>query len=168
MYWMQYKSEKNRTEPNELAELKHSKSLTQITSYAHWYILVFACSNLYQNIYSSHSKFKKNWAKWAKWARILKNILTDEQLCSLTCFLVFAGSDKYQNIYSFFRLKIRRKDWTKWAKWAKILKSILNDEQLHSETCFLVFACSNKHQYTSLLILHKIVKNRKKFCLNFS
>ena len=31
-----------------------------------------------------------------------------------------------------------------------------------SGTCFFVFACSNKHQYTSLLILHKIIKNRKK------
>ena len=38
-----------------------------------------------------------------------KNILTDEQLCSLTRFLVFARSDKYQNIYSFFQFKIRKK-----------------------------------------------------------
>ena len=29
-----------------------------------------------------------------------KNTLTDEQLCSLTCFLVFAGSNMNQNIYS--------------------------------------------------------------------
>ena len=29
------KSKKNRTEPNEVDELKYSKSLTQMTSYAH-------------------------------------------------------------------------------------------------------------------------------------
>ena len=75
---------------NELAEQKHSKSLTQMTTYAHWHVFVFVCLNKYQNIYLSHWKFLKNWAKWAKWARLLKNSLTDEQLCSLTCFLVFA------------------------------------------------------------------------------
>ena len=46
-------------DPNELDELKYSKSLTQMTSYAHRYVLVFACSDTYQNIYSSHLKFKK-------------------------------------------------------------------------------------------------------------
>ena len=109
MYWMHWKSEKNRTEPNELDELKYSKSLTQMTSCACWNVLLFTCSDTYQNIYISHLKFqkKKDWAKWAKWARILKNTLTDEQLCSLTCFLVFACSDKYQNIYFFSRFKIR-------------------------------------------------------------
>ena len=122
----------------------------------------------YSFTYCIWNQKKKDWAKWAKWARILKNTLTDEQLCSLTCFLVFACSDKYQNIYSFFRFEIRKKNWAKWAKWARILKSTLTNEQLHSGTCFLVFACSNKHQYTSLLILHKIVKNWKKFYLNFS
>ena len=35
MYWLYWKSEKNRTEPNELDELKCSKSLNQTTSYAH-------------------------------------------------------------------------------------------------------------------------------------
>ena len=30
MHWMHWKPEKNRTEPNELAELKYSKSLTQM------------------------------------------------------------------------------------------------------------------------------------------
>ena len=66
---------------------------------------------------------------------------------------------QYQNIYSFFQYKIY---WAKWAKWASLLKSTLNDEQLHSGTCFLVLTYSNNHQYTSLLILHKIVKNRTK------
>ena len=32
---------------------------------------------------------------------------------------------------------------------------------------FLVFACSNKLKYTPLLILLKIIKNKKKFNLNF-
>ena len=42
---MHRKSDKNRTEPNELDELKYSKSLTQMTNYAHRYVLVFACSD---------------------------------------------------------------------------------------------------------------------------
>ena len=108
MYWMHRKSDKNRTEPNELDELKYSKSLTQMTNYAHRYVLVFACSDMYQNIYAIKNQ-KKDWAKWAKWARILNNTLTDEQPCLLTCFLAFACSDKYQNIYSFFRFNIRKK-----------------------------------------------------------
>ena len=100
MYWMHWKSEKSRTELNELDELKYSKSLTQMTSYAHWRVLIFACSDMYQNIYLSYLRYKKDWAKWAKWARILKNTLTDEQLCSLTCFLVFACSvSKYPFIF---------------------------------------------------------------------
>ena len=109
MHWMHWKSEKNRFEPNELDELKYSKSLTQMTSHAHWHVLVFACSHMYKNIHLPHLKLEKNYAKWAKWARILKNTLTNEQLCSLTNFFVFACSDKYQNIYSFFRFKIRKK-----------------------------------------------------------
>ena len=44
---MHRKSDKNRTEPNELDELKYSKSLTQMTNYAHRYVLVFACSDIY-------------------------------------------------------------------------------------------------------------------------
>jgi len=105
MYWMHWKSEKNRNEPNELNELKYSKSLNQLCS------LTCSCICMLRHV-SKHLFIpfkikKKDWAKWAKWARILKNTLTDEQLCSLTCFLVFACSDKYQNIYSFFRFKIR-------------------------------------------------------------
>ena len=107
MYWMHWKSEKNRNEPNELNELKYSKSLNQLCS------LICSCICMLRHV-SKHLFIpfkikKKDWAKWAKWARILKNTLTDEQLCSLTCFLVFACSDKYQNIYSFFRFKIRKK-----------------------------------------------------------
>ena len=33
-------------------------------------------------MYLLHFKSLKTWAKWAKWARILKNTLTDEQLCN--------------------------------------------------------------------------------------
>ena len=41
MYWLHWKSEKNRTEPNELDELKYSKSLNQMTSYAHWHAFLY-------------------------------------------------------------------------------------------------------------------------------
>ena len=58
-HWMYWKSEKNRTEPNELNELKYSKSLTQMTSHAHWHILVFTCSDMYQNIHLSHLKLEE-------------------------------------------------------------------------------------------------------------
>ena len=44
---------------------------------------------------------KYDWAKWARWAKMLKIIWADNQLCSLTCFLVFACSNMYQIIYSF-------------------------------------------------------------------
>ena len=144
MYWMHWKSEKNRNEPNELNELKYSKSLNQLCS------LTCSCICMLRHV-SKHLFIpfkikKKDWAKWAKWARILKNTLTDEQLCSLTCFFVFACSDKYQNNYlSYLKLK-RKKNWAKWAKWARILKNTLTDEQLCSLTCFLVFACSDKYQ----------------------
>ena len=52
---------------------------------------------------------KKEQAKWAKWARILKNNLTDEQLCSLICCLVFACLNIYQYIYSFIAFEISKK-----------------------------------------------------------
>ena len=55
---MHRKSDKNRTEPNELDELKYSKSLTQMTNYAHRYVLVFACSDMYQNIYAIKNQKK--------------------------------------------------------------------------------------------------------------
>ena len=52
---------------------------------------------------------KKEQAKWAKWARILKNNLTDEQLCSLICCLVFACLNIYQYICSFIAFEISKK-----------------------------------------------------------
>ena len=108
MYWMHWKSEKNRTEPYELDELKYSKSLTQMISYAHSYVFVFTCSDKHKNIHLSHWKLKKKTElNELSELEYCKTHLTDEQLCSLTCFLVFACSDKYQNIYSFFRFKDR-------------------------------------------------------------
>ena len=103
MYWMHWKSEKNRNEPNELNELKYSKSLNQLCS------LTCSCICMLRHV-SKHLFIpfkikKKDWAKWAKWARILKNTLTDVQLCSLTYFLVFAYSDTYQNIYLIIPFK---------------------------------------------------------------
>ena len=114
MWWLHWKSEKNRNEPNELNELKYSKSLNQLCS------LTCSCicmlRHVSKHLFIPYKIKKKDWAKWAKWARILKNTLTDEQLCSLTCFLVFARSNMYQNIYSFIAFEIRKKDWAKWAR----------------------------------------------------
>ena len=118
---------------------------------------------MYQNIYLfiPFKIRKKDWAKWARLARILKNTLTDEQLCSLTCFLVFACSDKYQNIiYLYQNYLIRQKDR---AKWARILKNTLLDEQLCSLICFLVFAYLNIYQNIYSFFRIKI---RKKIELN--
>ena len=83
VFRLHLKSEKNRTEPNELDELKCSESIIQtLTCFP-----AFACSH--QNIYLfiPIKIRKKDWAKWARWARMLKNTLTDEHLYSLTCFL---------------------------------------------------------------------------------
>ena len=41
MYWFHWKSEKKRTEPNELDELKCSKSLNQTIGYAHWHAFLY-------------------------------------------------------------------------------------------------------------------------------
>ena len=38
---LHWKLEKYRTEPNELDELKYSKSLNQMTSYAHWHAFLY-------------------------------------------------------------------------------------------------------------------------------
>ena len=126
--WLHWKSETNRTGPGELDELKCSKSLNHTTSYAHWYAFLYLHSHIKTFIYLSHWKSEKNY--WAEWARILTNTLTDEQICSLTCFLVFAFLNIYQNIYFLSWLKIRNTDWAIWAKWARILQKTLTDEQL--------------------------------------
>ena len=77
---------------------------------------------------------KWNWAKWARWAKIFKIIQPDNQLCTLSCFLVFACLN--QNIILFILFQIREKEQAKWAKWARILKNTLRDEQLRSLTYF--------------------------------
>ena len=43
----------------ELDELKYSKSLTQMISYAHSHVFVFTCSDKHRNIHLSHLKLKK-------------------------------------------------------------------------------------------------------------
>ena len=78
-------------------------------------LYVFYCTLL-------HFKSLKNWANWANWARILKNTLTDEQLCNIDICML---------------------KQTKWAKWARMIKNTFTDEQLCSLTCFFVFARSN-------------------------
>ena len=61
MYWLHWKSEKDRTEPNELEELKCSKSLNQTTSYAHWYAFLYlhAQTCIKTFIHLSHFKSEK-------------------------------------------------------------------------------------------------------------
>ena len=119
MYWLHWKSEKNRTEPNELDELKCSKSLNQTISYAHWHAFLYLHAPIKTFIYPIKNQKKKT-AKWAKWAKMLKNALIDEQLCSLICFFVSALLNMFQNIYLFITFEIKKK-WAKWAKWARIL-----------------------------------------------
>ena len=77
-------------------------------------------------------------------------IQPDNQLCSLTCFLVFACLN--QNINLFILFKIREKAQAKWAKWARILENALTDEQLCSLTCF--FICLLKQVWKYLFIYH--------------
>ena len=122
MYWLHWKSEKNRTEPYELDEL------CSLTCF-----LLSACSH--HSIYLSIPLKirKKDWAKWAKWGRILKNILTDEQLCSpdmLSCICLLKHISKYLFLYRIWNQK--KKDWAKWAIWARMLKNTSTDEQLCS------------------------------------
>ena len=55
------KIRKNRTEPNELDELKYSKSLNQTTSYAHWHAFLYlhAQTRIKTFIYLSHFNSEK-------------------------------------------------------------------------------------------------------------
>ena len=41
IYSLRWTSKKKRTDPNKLNELKYSKSLTQMTSYAHWHAFLY-------------------------------------------------------------------------------------------------------------------------------
>ena len=59
MCWLYWKSEKDRTEPYELDELKCSKSL-QTTSYAHWHAFVYFHAHIkYLFIYRISNKKKQ-------------------------------------------------------------------------------------------------------------
>ena len=109
MYWLHWKSEKKRTEPKELDELKYLKSLNQTTSYAYRHALHAKIKTFIHLFIYRFWNQKKEQAKWAKRARILKNNLTDEQLCSLICFLIFACLNIYQYICSFITFEIRKK-----------------------------------------------------------
>ena len=83
IYLSHLKSEK-KTELNELNELEYLKTPSQMSSYAHWHAFLYlhAQTCIKTFIHLSHLESeKKDWAKWAKWARMLKNTLTDEQLC---------------------------------------------------------------------------------------
>ena len=46
IYWLHWKSRENGTEPSKLDELKYSKSLNQISSYAHWNAFLYLHAQL--------------------------------------------------------------------------------------------------------------------------
>ena len=60
IYWLHWK-----TEPNELDELKYSKSLNQTTSYAHWHALLYLQAHIITFIYIPLKIRKNDKAKWA-------------------------------------------------------------------------------------------------------
>ena len=60
MYWLHWKSEKNRTEPNEQDALKYSKSLNQMTSYAHWHAFLYLHAKIKTYIHISYLISEKN------------------------------------------------------------------------------------------------------------
>ena len=64
-------------------------------------MLALVISSL-DKIYCIQFRFRKKTASWAKWARIPRNALMDEQLWSLTCFLVFACSVKKSKTGFFY------------------------------------------------------------------
>ena len=72
---------KKKTEPNELDELKYSKKFNQTTSFAHWHAFLYVYA-LIKTFFILFKIKEKEQAKWAEWAKMLKNALTDEQLCS--------------------------------------------------------------------------------------
>ena len=89
---------------------------------------------------------------------MLKNTLTDEQLCSLTCFLISACLNMYQNIYSFIAFKIRKKDWAKWAKWARILIDMFSCNCLlrHISKYLFIYRIWNQKKKTKLNELNEL------------
>ena len=94
--------EKNRA---ELYALKYSKSLTQITSYAHWHAFLY----LFQNIYL-FILFKKKKIELNKLSE-LEYLKTPSQMSSYAHWYAFVSAclNMYQNIYSFIAFEIRKK-----------------------------------------------------------
>ena len=101
---------------------------------------------------------KKEQAKWAKWARILKNNLTDEQLCSLICCLVFACLNIYQYICSFIAFEISKKSELSELKCSKSLNQMTSYAHWHA---FLYL-----HAYIKTIFYLSYFKSEKKSKLN--
>ena len=59
MYWLHWKSEKNRTEPNELDELKYSRLFNQTTSFAHFNAFLYLHALVKTLIYLFYLKSEK-------------------------------------------------------------------------------------------------------------
>ena len=108
MYWLHWKSEKNRTEPNELDELKDSKWFNQTTSFAHWHVFfVFACLNQNINLFILFWIREKEQAKRAKWARIFKTPSWMSSFAHSHVFLIYLLKQvwKYLFIYCIWNQK---------------------------------------------------------------
>ena len=118
MYWLHWKSKKNRTEPNELDELKYSKS-PDIQSCLLKCFLVFACLiKTYSSYLNSENQINFNELKYLK---------TSSQMTSSAHWHTFLHLLAWTCIKIFIHLlHLQKKDW---AKWAKMLKNTLTDEQ---------------------------------------
>ena len=119
MYWLHWKSEKNRTEPNELDELKCSKSLNQTISYAHWHAFLYLHAPIKTFIYPIKNQKKKTELNELSELKCLK---TPSQMSSYAhwyafCICFLKHVSKYLFIYHIWN----KKKWAKWAKWARIL-----------------------------------------------
>ena len=69
MYWLHWKSEKNKTEPNVKDELKCSKLLNQTTSYTYWHIFLYLHADIKTFIYLSQ-KLRKTELNELKYLKI--------------------------------------------------------------------------------------------------
>ena len=102
-YWMHWKSEEKRTEPNELDELKWSKSLNRTTSYAHWnaFLYLHAHINTFLNFSIKNQKKKE-----LNELRELEYLKKPSQMSSL---FVSACWNMYQNVNLFIAFEIGKK-----------------------------------------------------------
>ena len=133
VFRLHLKSEKNRTEPNELDELKCSKSLNQTTSYAHWHAFLYLHAHIKTFIYLSHIKSEKKTE--LNELNELEYSKTLSQLSSYTpwhAFLYLHAQTCIKTFIHLSHLKSEKKDWAKWARWARMLKNTLTDKQLCS------------------------------------